>query len=132
MSKLGHVKPRNHLAGWGKLLQGKKDGWVINQKRIDLQQQPLSLKEQMLTLAFRYQGTLFPKDLLKWILTVASTKLYISRKNKMSQLKFSTEHVTWTEVQWNCVHFSNEPKFNWFRCCERRFVWCNPKKWYVP
>ena len=37
----------------------------MNQKRIDLQQQPLSLKELMLTLALRYQGTLFPEDLMK-------------------------------------------------------------------
>ena len=63
--KLGHVKPRNHLAGQEKLLQGKTEGLVMNQKRIDLQQQPLSLKDQMLTLALKYQGTLFPEDLMK-------------------------------------------------------------------
>ena len=46
LRKLGHVKPRNHLADLGKLFQGKTDGLV--KKRIDLRQQPLSLKELML------------------------------------------------------------------------------------
>ena len=26
---------------------------------------------------------------------------YISKKNKISQLKFTTEHVIWTEGQWD-------------------------------
>ena len=65
LRKLGHVKPKKHLAGLGKLLQSKTDGLIINQKRIDLRQQPLSLKELMLTLALKYQGTLFPEDLMK-------------------------------------------------------------------
>ena len=30
LKELGHVKPRNHLAGLGKLLQGKTDGLVMN------------------------------------------------------------------------------------------------------
>ena len=58
------MKPRNHLAGLGKPLQEKTDGLVMNQKRISLQQQ-LFLKELMLTLALKYQGTLFPEDLMK-------------------------------------------------------------------
>ena len=37
----------------------------MNQKKIDLQQQPLSLKELILTLALKYQGKLFPEDLMK-------------------------------------------------------------------
>ena len=57
--------PRNHLAGLGKLLQGKTDELVMNQKWIDLRQLLLSLKELMLTLALKYQGTLFPKELMK-------------------------------------------------------------------
>ena len=32
---------------------------------MDLQQQPLSLKELILTLALKYQGTVFPEDLMK-------------------------------------------------------------------
>ena len=62
LRKLDHVKPRNHLAGLGKLLQGKTDGLVMNHKSINLQQQLLSLKELMLTLALKYQAPLFPKD----------------------------------------------------------------------
>ena len=42
----------------------------MNQKRIDLQQQPLSLKEVMLILALKYQGTLFPEDFIKYIWTI--------------------------------------------------------------
>ena len=63
--KLGHVKLRNHLAGLGKLLQEKTDELVMTCKRIDLRQQPLSLKEIMLILALKYQSTLFPEDLKK-------------------------------------------------------------------
>ena len=61
MRKLGHAKLRNHLAGVGKLLQVKTVGLLMNQKRIDLRQQPLSQKERMLTLRLKYQGTLFPE-----------------------------------------------------------------------
>ena len=41
-------------------------------------------------------------------------KPYISKKTKMSRLKFTTEHVIRTEEQWDYVHFSNESKFNLF------------------
>ena len=63
--KLGDLKPRNHLEGLGKLLQGNTDGLVINQKRVDFRQQLLSPKELILTLALRYQGILFPEVLMK-------------------------------------------------------------------
>ena len=63
--KLGHVNPRNLLASLEKLLQWKTDSLAMNQNRIDLQQQPISLKELMLTLALKYQGTLFPEDIMK-------------------------------------------------------------------
>ena len=39
---------------------------------------------------------------------VAFTKPYISKKNKMNRLKFATEHVIWTEEQWDCIHFSED------------------------
>ena len=61
LRKPGHVKPRNHLTALGKLLQGKIDRLIMNQKRIDLR--PLYLKDLMLTLALKYQGTLFPKTM---------------------------------------------------------------------
>ena len=37
---------------------------------------------------------------------VASTKPYISKKNKMSQLKFVTEYVIWTEEQLDCQNLT--------------------------
>ena len=50
----------------------------------------------------------------------------------MSQLNFATELVIWTEEQWDCVHFSDESKFNLFGCDERRFFWRSPKERYSP
>ena len=50
----------------------------------------------------------------------------------MSRLKFVLEHVIWTEEQWDCIHFSDESKFNLFSCDERKFVWHSPKEWYSP
>ena len=38
---------------------------------------------------------------------VASTKRYISETIKISRLKFATEHVKWSEEQWDCIHFSD-------------------------
>ena len=52
---------------------------------------------------------------------LASMKHYISEKNKMSRLKIATEHIRRTEEQQDCVHFSDESKFNIFGCDERRF-----------
>ena len=63
---------------------------------------------------------------------VVSTKPYISKKNKMSWLKFATEHVIWTEEQWDCVHFSKESKFNLFGYDGRRFIWHSTKEQYLP
>ena len=63
---------------------------------------------------------------------VASTKPYISKKNKMSWLKFTTEHIILTEEQWDFVLFSDESKFNLFGWDERRFVQHNPKECYLP
>ena len=59
---------------------------------------------------------------------VASLKPYIFKKNKMSWLEFAIEHTTWTEELWDCVHFSDESKFNLFGCDRRKFVWCSPKE----
>ena len=62
---------------------------------------------------------------------VASTKLYISKKNQMSRLKFATEHVIWTEELWDCVHFSDESKFNLVSCDGRSFVRRSLKEQYL-
>ena len=50
----------------------------------------------------------------------------------MSRLKFTTEHVIWTEEQWDCIHFGNGSKFNLFGCDRRRFVRHYPKERYLP
>ena len=63
---------------------------------------------------------------------VDSTKPYISKKNKMSRLKFATEHVIWTDEQWDCVLFSEESKFNLFGCDGKRLVRRSPKERYSP
>ena len=50
----------------------------------------------------------------------------------MSRLNLASEHVIWTEEQWNCIHFSDELKFNRFGCDGRRSVGRSPKEWYSP
>ena len=50
----------------------------------------------------------------------------------MSQLKFATKHVIWTEEQWDCIPFSDKSKFNLFGFDGRRFVWRSPKERYSP
>ena len=69
----------------------KEGRWIgKNQKRIDLWQQLL-----MLTLALK--NTISQRlNEINLNSRVASTKPYISRKNKMSWLKFASEHVIWT------------------------------------
>ena len=44
------------------------------------------------------------------------------KKNQKVRLDFDTEHIEWTEKQWNIVHFSDESKFNLFRSDGKRFV----------
>ena len=39
-------------------------------------------------------------------------KPLIPKKNQKVRLDFATEHILWTEEQWNMVHFSEESKFN--------------------
>ena len=50
----------------------------------------------------------------------------------MSSLKFATEHVVWTEEQWDYVYFSDESKFNLFGCDGRRLVRRSPKELCSP
>ena len=49
-------------------------------------------------------------------------KTLISKKNQKVRLDFTTEHILWTEEQWNMVHFSDESKFNLFGSDGKRFV----------
>ena len=50
----------------------------------------------------------------------------------MNRLKYATEYVIWTEEQLDCVHFSDESKFNLFGCDGRRFDRHSPKERYLP
>ena len=49
-------------------------------------------------------------------------KPFISKKNQKIRFDFATEHILWTEEQWNMVHFSDESKFNLFGSGGERFV----------
>ena len=49
-------------------------------------------------------------------------KTLISKKNQKVRLNFATEHILWTEKQWNIVHFSDESKFDLFGSDGKRFV----------
>ena len=131
LRELGHVKPRNLLEGLGKLLQGKADGLVINQKKDWFE--TATAKRANANLGIKISRHIISQRLNEINLNsrVGSTKPYISEKNKMSWLKFATEHVTWTEEQWDFVHFSNESKFSLFSY-DRRFVQCSPKEQYLP
>ena len=59
------------------------------------------------------------ENLVAWILC---HKPLISKKNQKVCLDFVTEHILWTEEQWNMVHFSDEFKFNLFGSDGKRFV----------
>ena len=99
LRKLGYVKRRNHLAGQGKLQQGKTDGLVINQKRINLRQQPLSLKGLILTLVLKYQGTRLNEINRKN--RVASTTPYISKINATVYKEILKKHVRYLRTAIN-------------------------------
>ena len=49
-------------------------------------------------------------------------KTLISKKNQKVRLDIATEHIVWTEEQWNMVHFCGESKFNLFGSDGKRFV----------
>ena len=49
-------------------------------------------------------------------------KPLISKKNQKVRLDFNTEHIVWTEEQWNMVHFRDDSKFNLFGSDGKRFV----------
>ena len=59
------------------------------------------------------------EKLVAWI---PGCKPLISKKNQKVHLDFATEHILWTEEQWNMVHFSDESKFNLFGSDCKRLV----------
>ena len=92
--------------GKGKLLQWKTD-WLVKDrfatatatsKRANAN---LGIKTSRHTISRRLNEI----NMNSW---VASTKTYFSKKDKMSRLKFATEHIIWTEEQWDCVPFIDE------------------------
>ena len=123
-------KPRSRL----RKITTREDRWIGNESKKDWfvtattiskrANANLGIKISMHTISQRHNEI----NLNSW---VTSMKPYISEKNKMNWLKFATEHIIWTEEQWDCVHFSNESKFNLFGC-DRRFLRCSPKERYSP
>ena len=49
-------------------------------------------------------------------------KPLVSKKNQKVRLDFATEHIVWTEEQWNMVHFSDKSKVNIFGSDGKNFV----------
>ena len=89
------MKPRNLVAGIGKLLQGKKDGLVMNQKKDRFTTATAITKRADANLGIKTSRHTISRRLNEINLNsrVASTKPYISKKNKMSRFKFATEYV---------------------------------------
>ena len=58
----------------------------------------------------------------KLVARIPCHKPLISKKNQKVHFDFATEHILWTEEQWNMVHFSDESKFNSFGPDGKRLV----------
>ena len=59
------------------------------------------------------------QKLVAWI---PCHKLLISKKNQKGHLDLATEHIVWTEENWNMVNFSDESEFNLFGSDGKSFV----------
>ena len=124
------MKPKK--PGLGKLLPGRwMNRWIGNKSRKGRFATAIAISKRA------DFGIEISQHAISWRLNeidlnsrVASTKPYISKKNKMSRLKFATEHAIWTEEQRNCVHFSDELKFNLFGYDGSLFVRHGPRERY--
>ena len=58
----------------------------------------------------------------KLVARIQCRKPLLSKKNQKVRLDFATEHIPWTEEEWNMVHFSDESKFTFFKSDGKRFV----------
>ena len=58
----------------------------------------------------------------KLAVRISCLKTLISKKNQMVRFDLVTEHILWTEKQWNIVHFNDESKFKLFGSDSKRFV----------
>ena len=121
---------KKYHACLGKLLQGKI--WIGNELKKDRFVTATTISKSANT----NLGIKIPKHTISRRLNainlnslVASTKPYISKKNKM-KLKVATEHDIWTAEVWYCVYFRDVSKFNLFDCDGRRFVRRTPKEGY--
>ena len=83
LKKLGHVKPRNYLAGLGRRWidkESKKDQFVTATAISERANANLGIKISRL-------------NEINFNSRVASVKPYISKKNKINRLKFATKHI---------------------------------------
>ena len=119
MRKPGPVKPRNHLAGLEKLLQGKY--WFAIATTISKRANSnVGIKISRHTISRRLNEINLNSQ-------VASTKPYISKKNKISQLKY----IIFTEEQWIVFISVMSQSLNLFGCDGRMFVQRSPKERYL-
>ena len=110
------MKPRNHLAGLGKLLRGRTGELLTNKRKDRFVTATAISKRANANLGIKISRYIIFRRLHEINLNsrVATTNPSISKKNQLSRLKIATEHVIWTEEQWECIHFSDESKFNLF------------------
>ena len=91
----GFCKAKKHLAGLGKLLNGKTDRLVMNKKKDRFTTATAISKRAHANLSIKISRHTIYRRCNKINLNSreASTKPYISKAKKMSRLKFATEHV---------------------------------------
>ena len=132
MRKLGHVKtkkppgrPRKTTTSENRWIgqESKKDRFAAATAISKIANANLCIKISRYTISRRLNE-------INMNCRVACTKPYISKKSKITRLKFVTEHVKWTEERRDCVQFRNESKFNLFGCDGVRFVRRSPKERY--
>ena len=58
----------------------------------------------------------------KLVARIPGCKPLISKKNQKVRFDFATEHIMWTEEQWNMDPFRDKSKFNLFGSDGKRFV----------
>ena len=101
--------------GWPRKTTPRKDSWFGNESKKDRFATATAIsKRANANLSIKISRHTISRSLNE----INSTKPYISKKNKMCQLKFAEE-------QWDCVHFNDKSKFN-------LFVRRSPKERYSP
>ena len=88
------------LSGKSMKTIAREDGWISNELKKDRFAIPTDIvKRANANFGIKILRHTFSRRFNEINLNsrVASTKPYISKKNKMSRLKFTAEHVIWTE-----------------------------------